>query len=346
MVDRAPGGIAMNKKTPSKKEMFEKLDSAIESLDEQRAAGLQKLKRLRLIQQAGLERELQRMGKKHGAEHPKVKKIAARITTNEGAMADLEKEIEKARIETPKQAANTWTVQGRVLDESAAGVEDLVVSLFDEAGNWVKDIEHTSTDELGYFAITYPVEEKEALQELEKKALFLTITDADRNVLHRESEPLSVEPGRMRFREVVLTTKDQEVRTPPETDEGIQEESSELWTARGVVVNEKGEGLEGLVISLFDKDLLFDDVLGTTKTAEDGSFEIIYRKEAFADLFESRPDLYVKVMDERGNVFYTSRKTVRFGAKPVETFEITIQHGMIDTMISKRKSAETDDEEQ
>ena len=94
---------------------------------------------------------------------------------------------------------------------------------------------------------------------------------------------------------------------------------------RGKVVDVKGQGMSGLTVSLYDKDLLFDDVLGTTITGKNGDFEIIYRIDAFQGLFEKKPDIYLKVLDAKGKTLYTSRKAVRCEAGREEFFNIKIK---------------------
>jgi hypothetical protein len=98
----------------------------------------------------------------------------------------------------------------------------------------------------------------------------------------------------------------------------------DAWVARGRVTDEMGQGIEGLVVSLYDRDLHFDDRLGTTCTDTNGDFAIAYRSEDFQDLFEASPDLYIKVMDRQGNLLYSSENTVRCEAGQVEVFNITI----------------------
>ncbi len=94
--------------------------------------------------------------------------------------------------------------------------------------------------------------------------------------------------------------------------------------ARGRVVDERGEGMGGLVVSLFDRDRIFDDRLGTTQTDENGEFSFTYRTEDFPDLFDAHPDLYLKILDAEGNTLYSCEEAVRCEADRVEVFEITI----------------------
>ena len=113
--------------------------------------------------------------------------------------------------------------------------------------------------------------------------------------------------------------------TPPTPgDGGTVVVPQDVWVARGVVLFEDKSPGAGMTISLYDKDLIFDDVLGTVLTDDVGQFQFIYRTEAFRDLFEKKPDLYLKVMDSEGNTLYTSEKTVRCDAGLEEVFNIKI----------------------
>jgi hypothetical protein len=105
----------------------------------------------------------------------------------------------------------------------------------------------------------------------------------------------------------------------------VPEVDPDEWVVQGEVVDgESKQGMGGVTVSLYDKDLFFDDILGTTLTDGEGYFEIAYRIEAFRDLFETRPDLYVKVLDATGKTLYCSRKCVRPEAGRVEIYYIII----------------------
>ena len=105
----------------------------------------------------------------------------------------------------------------------------------------------------------------------------------------------------------------------------VPEVDPDAWVVQGKVVDEESkQGMGKVIVSLYDKDLFFDDVLGTTITDDEGKFEITYRTEAFRDLFEAKPDLYVKVLDATGKTLYCSRKPLRPEASHIETFNIAI----------------------
>ena len=104
----------------------------------------------------------------------------------------------------------------------------------------------------------------------------------------------------------------------------VSELTPDVWIVRGQVIDEKGEDVSRLVVSLFDRDWIFDDRLGTTETDAEGNFAISYRTKDFRDLFEACPDLYIKVMDRQGNTIYSSERAVRYEAGRVEVFDINL----------------------
>jgi hypothetical protein len=80
-----------------------------------------------------------------------------------------------------------------------------------------------------------------------------------------------------------------------------------------------------LFVKAYDKDLLFDDLLGTSVTEADGSFVITSEPEDFRDLFEKRPDVYFKVFrSDRKTLLFSSEKAVRWnvGSRVVVELEI------------------------
>jgi hypothetical protein len=90
------------------------------------------------------------------------------------------------------------------------------------------------------------------------------------------------------------------------------------WAVRGRVTDEAGKGLGGLTVSLYDKDLLFDDRLGQTETDADGNYSFNYHTEDFRDLVERKPDIYLKVIDREGRTLYTSKRKIKYEAGRVE----------------------------
>jgi hypothetical protein len=92
-----------------------------------------------------------------------------------------------------------------------------------------------------------------------------------------------------------------------------------------IIEIESGKGLPNLIVRATDRDLLVDDYLGAATTDEDGRFEISYEAQDFSDLMlERRPDIFLRVYDQRGSVIYTTDQCVRYEAGPLEEFMIRI----------------------
>jgi hypothetical protein len=94
-----------------------------------------------------------------------------------------------------------------------------------------------------------------------------------------------------------------------------------------VVEEESGKPLAGLQVKGFDKDLIFDDKLGTSVTDEKGQFRIDFSSFNFSLLpnMETVPDVYVRVFDAAGKkLLYTSEKAIRHQHGVEERFDIRI----------------------
>ncbi len=92
------------------------------------------------------------------------------------------------------------------------------------------------------------------------------------------------------------------------------------------IVYEKESGLavEGLMIRAYDKDMLYDDLLGTAITDENGDFEMKYAEKDFRELFEGKPDIYLSVYAPPCRFLVDTKKSVRCSAFEHEHFELEI----------------------
>lgn len=93
---------------------------------------------------------------------------------------------------------------------------------------------------------------------------------------------------------------------------------------------ETGRPLPELVVRAYDRDLVFDDLLGFDTTDERGCFEIRFQDSDFKDLLETRPDIYVRIYDRSGrHLLRDTRKQVRRNASDHEVFHLTISGGKL-----------------
>ena len=82
------------------------------------------------------------------------------------------------------------------------------------------------------------------------------------------------------------------------------------------------------VSKAFDKDVLFDDDLGTARSDQNGEFDIQFTELAFRDVVEARPDLYLRVFDPETRAELLSTKSaVRRNSNADEYFELHIPRG-------------------
>jgi hypothetical protein len=87
---------------------------------------------------------------------------------------------------------------------------------------------------------------------------------------------------------------------------------------------ESGLGVRGLMIRAYDKDLLYDDLLGTANSDDKGRFEIVYTEKDFRELFEAKPDIYLTIYAPPFRLLIDTEKAVRWGATDHEVFELEI----------------------
>lgn len=88
---------------------------------------------------------------------------------------------------------------------------------------------------------------------------------------------------------------------------------------------ETGRPLADLIVRAFDRDLVFDDKLGSTTTDADGRFEIRFNREDFRDMGESQPDLYLRIFDRAGiREIHQTTDAIRWNASQSERYRIRI----------------------
>ncbi len=96
-----------------------------------------------------------------------------------------------------------------------------------------------------------------------------------------------------------------------------------------VYEEESGLGVEGLLIRAYDKDLLYDDLLGAVITDENGGFELHYTEADFSELFEHKPDIYLSVYAPPFRFLIDTKDAVRWNAGTDEIFELAIPHKIL-----------------
>ena len=99
-----------------------------------------------------------------------------------------------------------------------------------------------------------------------------------------------------------------------------------IFRIKGVVKEkETGFPLPGLFVKSYDKDLFFDDLLGSAVTDDQGRFDILSEITDFNEFFDARPDIYFKVFDsDRTTLLHTTKDYVRWNEGKISEHEILI----------------------
>jgi hypothetical protein len=111
-----------------------------------------------------------------------------------------------------------------------------------------------------------------------------------------------------------------------------------------VISSEAKEGIKGLRVEAWDKDLLVSDLVGGTTTGDGGIFRIQFDESYFKELFfDRRPDLFVKVF--RGDKLIKSTEDSVLWNVDRENIEMTIEvedsEGAITPEVVSSKEVET-----
>ena len=64
--------------------------------------------------------------------------------------------------------------------------------------------------------------------------------------------------------------------------------------------------------------------MGTTSTDEDGRFEMFYSEKEFRELFEAKPDIYIKVLSPERELLLQTDDHVRWRSSPLESFDLAV----------------------
>src|SRR5512139_4077566 len=110
------------------------------------------------------------------------------------------------------------------------------------------------------------------------------------------------------------------------------------FTIRGRI-SSGGKGVPGLVVRAFDKDLFYDDLLGEATTDNQGRFQIVCERALFKELFERRPDIYLRVLTrDRSRTLLFTEEAVRFKAGALEEFNLEIPREPVESTEERRKA--------
>ena len=109
---------------------------------------------------------------------------------------------------------------------------------------------------------------------------------------------------------------------------------------------ESGRPLEGLYVKAHDKDLLFDDLLGSAFSSTDGGFRIISSPEDFRDFFEQKPDVYITVHGpDAKKLIHSTENEVRWNVTQDQFFDLRVPRKALEGIFSPPEFVLTGDDE-
>jgi hypothetical protein len=314
----------MEKRRTTDDEFIGRLDTSFDILENLRAEELDRSKLFQTVKSKALKREKERLAERLGADHPRVQQLTSRLAYREKMMVDLEEEAARAKIKVPTVSADKWMVHGVVLDQKRKGKSGLTVGLFDAQGKWHRELGFACTDDNGYFSIVYPPTGNVRVDSSKLPSLFLCVSDQNK-ILLKDTEPLQLEIGRIYYRRLQLSAAPGVCNAPPWDNGATAPVPDDVWLVQGMVVDESGKGVDGLTVTVYDEDLIFDDRLGSVKTRDGGKYELRYRVQDFRDLIEAKPDLYVQVIDSAGKRLFSHPASTKFEAGRREVLNMTIR---------------------
>lgn len=322
----------------STEETGNRLNEGFERMDDSKLAGLKSVALIQDVKSSLKMREAKRLEVKYGASSPQAVKARAKVSYYQTIKVGIAEQVQMAATKTPRFEADSWRIQGRVVDTKNQGLSGLTVSLFDKKGNWIRVLGHACTDEKGFFVITYNnTDKKESLKaaKASEQPLIPTVSDKNKTVLHQEKEPVFLKIGRIDSRLIILG--EDVCDTPPdkvnddnngndqEKDENDAINLKDDWTVKGTVKDAKtGENLQGVTVKLFGKNIVLEGQTGKSVTDKVGAYVINCHKKDFQKLIDQKTGLYVKVVNQKGSILYISRKKIHFTEGKEEIFNIKV----------------------
>jgi hypothetical protein len=280
--------------------------------------------------------EAVRLSAKHGADYPKAIELRTQADAGVHAVRLLSSGAEVVTATIPTVSKTTSALSGRFVNERGQGQDGYTVELLNTAGARVYTVGRTNHS--GFFAGVFNQATTVALTKAGD--LFPRVVDAVGKEVYRASEAIRIAPEaniQMTLTVPILVVPQTVIVDNVELPCEPQGEA-DIWIVQGRISDSTGIGLPNLIVSVYDKDLLFDDRLGTTETDQNGNYRLVYHTRDFRDLIERKPDLYLKITDRSGNLCHSTKDAVKWNAGRTETInvELPTKGGKSDTGSRKK----------
>lgn len=297
-----------------------------ESLDLRQAA-LGGAQHVEAIGQALYHLETLRLSRKLGADHPRVRRLAARSKQLAQEARALAAEREMAAVKPPAIEENEALVNGRITDRNRRGIGKLMVGLRSSDGERLSGVEDVETNAVGYYALKLS---PDAAKRTAETGAVLVVMNQAGDLVHQSEEPLTPAVGARMAVDAALNRERLTGRRPGawarwrQPGSGGEEPPGEHWVVKGRVIDANEQPVPGVMVTAHDKDQRYDDKLGSSLTNKEGEFEIRYSVRDFREGEEPGPDLYLRVIDQEGELLFSTKDDIRFDAGREEAYTIQL----------------------
>ncbi len=297
-------------------------------LDNIRGSAVRGLLRIREAKTNSRRRDLENAQK--SGDTDAVRRYTAMVAAGQQMIAVLRRDAEISATKIPERKHDAVIVYGQVARQNKAQVDPVTsarVAVFDQTQEAMgKQLAVTTTDNQGHFKLEVPIAGQVTDSQNVRLGYVAAFDQNGQKVLAARTIPLLA--GSLSYRDLLITgdsaqewTVDTSKPQAPTEDRVC---AADEWVVRGRVTDDGGTGLPDLIVTVHDKDFLFDDRLGQAKTDQNGYYSLSYRTEDFRDLIERKPDIYIDVMNKEGRQLYTSKRAIRYEAGRVEIINAVI----------------------
>lgn len=208
-----------------------------------------------------------------------------------------------------KKGRRTFHISGRVIDSTTRGIEGLRVETWGKSGKYNDCISKAITDKKGAFKMGIEEARMREISEDEPQDLFSKVFRGEELVESTEDKKLWYvlqHAGFESTRGIIIETKKtinpksnttkkmvKKLKRPPR-------KVTVFHISGHITHRDTGKGLAGLRVDAVDKDLSYEQQLGSTHTDDYGQYEIIFTSDKIGKAEKGGPDIVVRVFDQNG----------------------------------------------
>jgi hypothetical protein len=183
----------MSQEQPPK--ILSDFEQAMKNLLGDNAEDIELLKDIPNIQHALVQHEIQRLDRKLGKDHPRVKNLRSNLARNSDVVRSFSPDVEKDPDDTPVEPSDDSIIMGRLVDEKNIAMAGMTVDIEDESGRKIPNLGSVRTDAAGNFILRIDPQNAEKVKNRVGGTGYLTVRDHKGKVVHQDAAPLRPDKG-------------------------------------------------------------------------------------------------------------------------------------------------------